>query len=259
MAARRFTLRAVVLAVTCALYCSTLTLADEAEELASTVTSILSASSTPSAEVNDGIRRLRTLVDQIDQNGTANHDHMEGWPEPGPESFAITAKMLKEAAAEGGNRADFPLVIQPISFINFVMKDGTGRVPYSAITQQVEQLNNAYSGQEARAAKYASATDTNIRFKLAGVRYVVNDDYFNLCTLPSTIVVIRPRYMMSGAIHLNVYICWCQIILAWRGCHTIHILVDRPRKTLLREEQLCTGSYCPVTHSTKDCGIKVTF
>lgn len=218
MVVRRFTLRAVAVAVICALYLSSATAADEAENLAQTVSNVLSSSNLGDAE-SDGTRRLRALVDRLDQNGTDltnNHDHSDGWPKPGPESFAITSKMLKDAANRG-DRADFPLVIQPISFINFVMKDGTGRVPYDAILQQVAQLNAAFSGQEARAARYASATDSNIRFKLAGVRYVVNDDYFNLCALPSTINVVRPRYMMSGAIHLNVYVCWCQnnLGLAW--------------------------------------------
>lgn len=111
----------------------------------------------------------------------------------------------------------FPRIVQPISFVNLVKADGTGRAPYPTLVRQVEQLNRAFSGQEARQARYRKATDANIRFKLAGVRYVVNDTYFNLCALPSYIAKIRPRYMMSGAVHLNVYVCWsaANLGLAW--------------------------------------------
>jgi len=161
---------------------------------------------------------LRKLADAVEagainttEEEMPTHDDLgPGWPEPGPESYKITAQILKEAAANGGNRADFPRIVQPVSFINFVMKDGTGRVSYSAMQKQIDQLNAAYSGQEARDGGYSKPTDSNIRFKLAGVRYVVNDDFFNLCTLPSYIVQYRPKYMMNGARHLNIYVCWDQ-------------------------------------------------
>lgn len=109
-------------------------------------------------------------------------------------------------------------VIQPISFINFIAADGlTGKNSYESIQKQVEQLNLAFSGEEARKTKYSTPTDSKIRFQLAGIRYVIHDDYFNLCGLPSTIAKYRPLYMMDGARHLNVYICWCEynLGLAW--------------------------------------------
>jgi hypothetical protein len=175
--------------------------------------------------VRDRLAALRRLAEAVDGPGASdndtsilldNHDHAEGWPKPGPESYARTAEMLRKAQASN-DRSDFPLIIQPISFVNFVKRDGTGRVSFDKIQRQVDQLNAAFSGSDARAAQYSKATDSNIRFRLAGVRYVVNDDYFDLCTLPTTIGIIRPRYMMSGAVHLNVYICWCEhnLGLAW--------------------------------------------
>jgi len=150
-------------------------------------------------------------------NSTGNHDHGKDWPASDPEGTKRVKQLLEEYEANKGNRAEFPNIVQPISFINFVMKDGTGRNTYASFQRQIDQLNRAYSGEEAFAANYPGATDSKIRFKLAGVRYVVNDDYYNLCALPSYINVIRPKYMMDGALHLNVYVCWSQynLGLSW--------------------------------------------
>jgi len=151
-----------------------------------------------------------------------NHEYGPGWPIPEP----MSAEFLEEIT--GGNdsttssldrraaKNTFPVIVQPVSFVNFIKKDGTGRNTYAAFQAQIDQLNAAYSAQDAR-GKYGDATDTRIRFKLAGVRYVVNDDYFNYCSLPTIIARSRPRYMMDGARHLNVYVCWCQLNLglAW--------------------------------------------
>jgi hypothetical protein len=214
--AHRFRLRAIILGIACVISIATaLTNVDLTSSPDDRDTKFRALRNLHDDEV--GLEEPTQDADNSSQVIPPHHDIGPGWPVPGPESFKITEKMLKNAAKDAGNRADFPRIIQPISFINFVMKDGTGKVSYSAIQAQVAQLNRAYSGDEARAAGYAKATDTNIRFVLAGVRFVVNDDYFNLCTLPTTINVVRPKYMMSGATHLNIYICWCQnnLGLAW--------------------------------------------
>ncbi len=108
-------------------------------------------------------------------------------------------------------------LVQPVSFINLIKVDGTGRVSYETMQRQINQLNAAFSGLEAKKAKYPKATDAKIRFRLAGVRYVVNDVYHDLCALPSVIAKMRPRYQMDPAIHMNIYICWCEASmgLAW--------------------------------------------
>ena len=162
---------------------------------------------------DDAAPKLRRILHG--GNGS-EEDSGPGWPIPGPESYKTTQKLWDSYLADG-NRASFPNIIQPISFINFIQTDGTGKVSYEKIVAQVAQLNKEYSGTEAKQGDYASPTDTNIRFMLAGIRYVVNNDYFNLCALPSYINVIRPRYMMDGAVHLNIYVCWCQydLGLSW--------------------------------------------
>lgn len=105
-------------------------------------------------------------------------------------------------------------IIQPITFINFYRKsDGIGKVSYDQIKKQVDVLNDAFSGNDARRAKYKQVRDTNIRFQLVGVRFVANDEYHELCILPSMIAKIRPLYMMDPQRHLNVYICWNENML----------------------------------------------
>lgn len=132
------------------------------------------------------------------------------WPKPTPLGKRDSWKLRK-------TRSFTQIIHQPLSFINFYQSDGLGRVSYESIQAQVDQLNRAFSGTEAQLGKYPKPTDSGIRFSLAGVRYVENDNYFNLCGLPSEINVYRPRYMMDGSKHLNIYICWCQynLGLAW--------------------------------------------
>jgi hypothetical protein len=149
----------------------------------------------------------------IDENGiehlSPDHDLGPGWPVVGNE----TIEKAREIAADSQMARDsFPMITQPVSFVNFYKKDGTGKRPYIDFVNQVKQLNNAYSGSEA-----GKGADTRIRFELAGVRYVQNDDYFNYCALPTIIAKSRPRYMMDGSRHLNVYVCWCQsnLGLSW--------------------------------------------
>lgn len=110
-----------------------------------------------------------------------------------------------------------PVIYQPISFTIFYKRDGTGMVNYTSLVKQIHQLNHAFSGEEARLAKYKRATDAGVRFTLASVRYVQHDEWFDLCTLPSEFKKYRPLYMTDPAIHLNVYICWNanSLGLAW--------------------------------------------
>jgi len=145
-----------------------------------------------------------------------NHDLGPGWQAPGNESFQETLTMIQEFEASETSRAGFRQIIQPVSFINFIMTDGTGKVPYSSFQKQIDQLNAAYSASEAK-GQYSKPSDSGIRFQLAGVRYVANNDFFNYCTLPSIIAKSRPKYMMDGAQHLNVYVCWCanSLGLSW--------------------------------------------
>jgi hypothetical protein len=90
----------------------------------------------------------------------------------------------------------FPSVlVQPISFVVIHKQSGQGKVTYSQITKQVDVLNRAF-------------VDTRIRFALAGIRYVENDEYHDLCALPSEIVKYRPKYQMDPSRNLNVYVCW---------------------------------------------------
>lgn len=109
--------------------------------------------------------------------------------------------------------AKFPMIIQPVSIVVLYMANGTGRVTYDQLERQIDVLNYAYSGTEAIKMNYQYAKDTKIRFKLAGVRYVKNDDLFDLCTLPSRISKYKPKYMMDGSRHLNIYVCWCANML----------------------------------------------
>lgn len=109
--------------------------------------------------------------------------------------------------------ASFPIIIQPVSFVVLYMGDKTGRVTYEQLQRQIDVLNYAFSGSEAIKVNYQFPKDTGIRFKLAGVRYVKNDDLFNLCTLPSMISKYKPKFMMDGSKHLNIYVCWCKNML----------------------------------------------
>jgi hypothetical protein len=101
--------------------------------------------------------------------------------------------------------------IQPVSFVIFQNPDtgeGTG-ITKDQLNLQIDQLNRAFSGQEAREKKrYQYPTDANITFKLASVKYINDSNYFNLCTLPTVIREYRPKYQLDPRIYLNVYLCW---------------------------------------------------
>lgn len=77
-------------------------------------------------------------------------------------------------------RAAATIIHQPISIIQFLPSANASRVSLEVIHAQLLQLNRAFSGEEARAAGYKKAMDSMIRFHLAGVRYVVNEEYFDL-------------------------------------------------------------------------------
>lgn len=105
------------------------------------------------------------------------------------------------------------LLTQPVSFIVLYRSDGTGNVTRDRLFQQVNQLNRAFSGLEARNAKYPKWRDAKIQFVLHGIQYVENDRYFELCALPSVIREYRPKYQMDPRINLNIYVCWCKYML----------------------------------------------
>jgi hypothetical protein len=131
------------------------------------------------------------------------------WPDVGSQGIEDYLSTLRQEQ-QNGDKANmqFSGIIQPISFIVFVKSDGiTGRIPYQDMLNQIDQLNQAYSGQEAVQAGYPQAMDTKIRFKLAGIRYVISDDLFKYCALSNYIDWYKPKYMMDGARHLNVYSC----------------------------------------------------
>ena len=114
--------------------------------------------------------------------------------------------------------ASFPFLYQEVVFIVIYMSDGvTGKVPYSALVAQIDELNRDFSGQDAVTGGYALATDAKIRFRLGGVRYVENDEFFLFCTLTDTQAYFRPRYMSNVAKNMNAYICHAptNLGLAW--------------------------------------------
>ena len=104
-----------------------------------------------------------------------------------------------------GFSVNFTPIITPVSFVIFIDSNGDGYVPIEKLYQQVDQLNTAFSGEEAVANKYPHATDSKIRFQFVGVRYVVDDTLFNDFALPSYMASYRPMYQMNPAKHMNVY------------------------------------------------------
>jgi hypothetical protein len=132
--------------------------------------------------------------------------------------FPIIASIFILMSVISNTFAIFPndIIIQPVSFVVSHKVDGTGRIFYDQMLKQVDMLNDAFSGLDAKNAGRIPV-DAKIRFELAGVRYIANDTLFDLCALPSTISDYRPKYMMSPSKHLNIYVCWCEnaLGLAW--------------------------------------------
>ena len=146
-----------------------------------------------------------------------NHDQGPGWPIPGNESSEAVASIASDSQQRRG-RSTFPSIVQPFSFVNFYMSDGTGKRSYSEFVAQVAQLNEAYSGADARSGRYGSATDTRIRFKPR--RHPVRPEQRLLQLLrPAELHRQDETKVHDGraAVHLNVWVCWCQnnLGLAW--------------------------------------------
>src|SRR5574343_119478 len=124
----------------------------------------------------------------------------------------IAVLVLSVLSLVSSETIDSSIIIQPVSFVVTYASDGSGHISYSQVEQQIDVLNNALYGLDAKNAGRIPV-DYGIRFKLAGVRYIKDDKLFNLCILPSTIKSYRPTYMMSPSKHLNVYVCWCENML----------------------------------------------
>ncbi len=165
----------------------------------------------------DSLQKYRT---KLTQEYSAAHGLTNPSSKPSAVQLQYNVPFTQEFLNQMNNpqtAAKFTTIIQPVSFVITYMNDGTGRVPYEKLQRQIDVLNEAFSGAEAKQAKYPNFKDTKIRFKLAGVRYIKNNDLFNLCTLPSVISKYRPVYMMDGTRHLNIYVCWCKnnLGLSW--------------------------------------------
>jgi hypothetical protein len=104
----------------------------------------------------------------------------------------------------------FPSLVYPVSYIISHMKNGTGKVPYSQLTAQINMLNSAFSSKDAKNGGFKRASNLTITFKLAAVRYIADDYLFNNCIVPTVMAQYRPKYMMPPKRHLNIYVCWCE-------------------------------------------------
>lgn len=122
-------------------------------------------------------------------------------PTPHPTQY------VPSVIAAGEPVGDWPMLTVPVMFHVHHMLDGTGNVSLARLTENINQLNRAFSAQEARQADYAKATDAKIRFKLHAVMYVANDTWHNLCALTSTVSAVRPAVQLPPARYLNIYIC----------------------------------------------------
>jgi len=97
----------------------------------------------------------------------------------------------------------FRHIVQPVNFVIFHKSDGTGKVAFERLVKQVDQLNRAFSGSEST----NNMPDTKIRFRLAGVRYVENDRFYDFCGSKLVMTEYRKKYGLGPATHLNVYVC----------------------------------------------------
>ncbi len=113
--------------------------------------------------------------------------------------------------------SEYAPLVQPVVFHIIHKKDGTGKVSFPPLVEQIAQLNRAFSGSEATAAKYGKKTDSEIRFELHGVKVYESDQDHDLCALPSQITKFRPANMLDPSRYMNVYICWVewQYGVAW--------------------------------------------
>jgi hypothetical protein len=116
------------------------------------------------------------------------------------------------------NRAvSFPLIFQDVMFTVIYKADGTGKVTYSSLIAQINELNRDFSGADATSGGYAKATDSRIRFRFGAVRYLQNDDIHSYCSSPDAQKVFRPKYALDPSRYLNIYICSCpaNLGLSW--------------------------------------------
>jgi len=99
------------------------------------------------------------------------------------------------------------MVYQPVVFTIIYMSDGTGLVSFASLVKQVDQLNRAYSGLEATLAKYAAASDANVRFYFHSVQYIQDDEFFANCALENYQPMIKMAYGRDQSRYYNVYVC----------------------------------------------------
>lgn len=141
------------------------------------------------------------------------------YPDHDPSGFNRTwTKVARNALI--GNQIGLSIggyLYQPVVFTIFYKKDKTGLVSYSSLLNQIDALNSAFSGADARMARYSQASDAKIRFRLAGIRFVQNDDYQHMCTLIDRTIKLKKLYGMDPARYLNVYLCnvSSRLGLAW--------------------------------------------
>jgi Pregnancy-associated plasma protein-A len=80
--------------------------------------------------------------------------------------------------------------------------DGTGGVTQQMIDDQMQVLNDGYSG-----AASASSVDTHFRFELAGVDYTANDDWYDWHWLDNSDDIAAKKALHTGGWRdLNIYV-----------------------------------------------------
>ena len=100
---------------------------------------------------------------------------------------------------------DWPLIIQPVAFHILYKSDGTGMISNDTLISQVSQLNDAFSGSDARHKKYRHPTNAGIKFIIGSVDYTENNDLFDSCALWNYQSQIKKALFRESC--YNVYTC----------------------------------------------------
>jgi len=159
-----------------------------------------------SALPSNRFRNLHSASNLIDPNADFEVDD---WPEPNSSDITLALQVQQQ----GEGRASFSPILQPVVFHVIYQSDGTGLIPYASLEKQITELNNDFSGSDAKSAGYGGATDSGLRFYLHGVNYVQNDTEHQMCPLFNWQPIIKRRYAYDPAIYYNVYICQCEAAL----------------------------------------------
>ncbi|HEY0593280.1 MAG TPA: zinc metalloprotease, partial [Thermoanaerobaculia bacterium] len=87
------------------------------------------------------------------------------------------------------------------TYVHVVSKvDGTGNIPESWITAQIDVLNNAYAGIDG-----AGGANTAYRFILAGVTRTVNESWYTAAPGSQAEAEMKAALRVGGAATLNIY------------------------------------------------------